>query len=230
MPISLEKTNRHRSLTATVLLSRHGDSGYCSLGWFCRCVAVRSRLTCHRICLGLFLSMIDSSVVSTCLYTIGLEFHATGSVNWVALAYTLAYLACAVTVARLSDIIGRRNAFIVSHALFLSFSLACGFAQNINQLIAFRAVQGIGGSGKTTAFQQLGRANNANRALLPFHGCHTRIVPEKCTKLYFGHCRDSHCWIQCRRTGSWWHSDALCQLEMGVLDQVQPHPAWLYFS
>ncbi|PHH60824.1 hypothetical protein CDD81_1121 [Ophiocordyceps australis] len=99
------------------------------------------------VCLGLFLSMIDSSIVATSLYTIGAELHASESVNWVALAYTLAYLGCAVTFARLSDVIGRRNTFVTAYVVFFAFSLACGFAQNLGQLITFRALQGIGGSG-----------------------------------------------------------------------------------
>ncbi|KAH7171532.1 major facilitator superfamily domain-containing protein [Dactylonectria macrodidyma] len=99
------------------------------------------------ILLGLFLSMIDTSIVATSLYTIGLEFESFNTVNWVALAYTLAYLGCAVVFARISDIIGRRNAFITAYIIFFAFSLACGFAQSLNQLIAFRVLQGVGGSG-----------------------------------------------------------------------------------
>lgn len=94
--------------------------------------------------------MVDSSIVATSLYTIGAEFESMDSVNWVALAYTLAYLGCAVTFARVSDVIGRRNAFITAYVIFFAFSLACGFSQNLPQLIAFRALQGIGGSGRCT--------------------------------------------------------------------------------
>ncbi|ODA80541.1 hypothetical protein RJ55_03500 [Drechmeria coniospora] len=97
--------------------------------------------------LGLFLSMMDSSVVATSLYTIGTEYQSLDSVNWVALAYTLAYLGCAVTFARFSDVMGRRNSFTIAYAIFFAFSLACGFSQNMPQLIIFRSIQGIGGSG-----------------------------------------------------------------------------------
>ncbi|KJZ79407.1 hypothetical protein HIM_00876 [Hirsutella minnesotensis 3608] len=99
------------------------------------------------VCLGLFLSIIDSSIVATSLYTIGAEFHSVDAINWVALAYTLAYLGCAVTFASFSDVIGRGNAFVIAYVIFFAFSLACGFSQNLPQLIAFRALQGIGGSG-----------------------------------------------------------------------------------
>ncbi|KAF5589609.1 multidrug resistance 3 [Fusarium subglutinans] len=101
---------------------------------------------CVGVLLGLFLSMVDTSIVATSLHSIGVDFEVLEDVNWVALAYTLAYLGCAIVFARISDIVGRRDAFIAAYIIFFVFSLACGFAQSINQLIAFRALQGIGGS------------------------------------------------------------------------------------
>ncbi|KAF5009912.1 hypothetical protein FDECE_3897 [Fusarium decemcellulare] len=99
------------------------------------------------VCLGLFLSIIDTSIIATSLYSIGVEFQDVRRVNWVALAYTLSYLGCAVTFARVSDVVGRRNAFVAAYVVFFAFSLACGFAQSLGQLIACRTLQGIGGSG-----------------------------------------------------------------------------------
>ncbi|XDG09963.1 hypothetical protein ABKA04_009578 [Annulohypoxylon sp. FPYF3050] len=99
------------------------------------------------IFVGLLLSFLDTSIVATSLLAIGIEFEALTTANWVALAYSLSYLGCAVLFARISDIIGRRDAFLVSYLIFIVFSLACGFAKNLTQLIAFRAVQGLGGSG-----------------------------------------------------------------------------------
>ncbi|KAI0177838.1 major facilitator superfamily transporter [Pestalotiopsis sp. NC0098] len=81
------------------------------------------------------------------LLNIGDEFKATGDINWVALSYTLCYLGFAVFVSRFSDIIGRRTAFTGAYIVFVAFSLACGVAQNMTQLIVCRAFQGIGGSG-----------------------------------------------------------------------------------
>ncbi len=99
------------------------------------------------VCFGLFLSLMDTTIIATALYTIGVDLKALGSVNWVALSYTLAYLGCAVIFARVSDIIGRKIAYISAFIIFFAFSLGCGFAQTLNQLIAFRALQGVGGSG-----------------------------------------------------------------------------------
>lgn len=99
------------------------------------------------LCIGLFLSLLDTTIVATALYTIGLDLHSLDTVTWVALAYTLAYLSFCIIIARLADIIGRRNAWILSLLLFLGFSLGCGFSQSLNALIACRVLQGIGGSG-----------------------------------------------------------------------------------
>ena len=91
--------------------------------------------------------MLDTSIVATSIYSIAAEFNEFGAVNWVALAYTLTYLSFAVLFARVSDVIGRKAAFLSAFAIFIAFSLGCGFAQSLTQLIACRALQGLGGSG-----------------------------------------------------------------------------------
>ena len=99
------------------------------------------------ICFGLFLSLVDTSIVATALFSIGGELHSLTNVTWVALAYTLSYVGCTVIFASIGDVIGRRNAFVSAFIIFIGFSLGCGFSQSLNQLIACRALQGIGGSG-----------------------------------------------------------------------------------
>ncbi|GAB7355871.1 hypothetical protein MBLNU459_g6527t1 [Dothideomycetes sp. NU459] len=101
----------------------------------------------HSLCLGLFLSLLDTSIVATALYSIGADFGALNIVTWVALAYTLSYVGTAVIFTRLGDVFGRRNAVIAAFVIFLAFSLGCGFSQSVNQLIACRALQGVGGAG-----------------------------------------------------------------------------------
>ncbi|KXJ95213.1 major facilitator superfamily domain-containing protein [Microdochium bolleyi] len=99
------------------------------------------------ISIGLFLAFLEAAIVATSLFHIGAEFQSLQELNWVALAYTLSYLALAVLSAQISDVIGRRNAFLIFYLIFIGFSLACGFAKTLPQLIAFRALQGVGGSG-----------------------------------------------------------------------------------
>jgi hypothetical protein len=104
-------------------------------------------LLASAICLAFFLALLDTSIVATSLHVIALEFQDTETIYWVALSYTLAYLSCAVLFARVSDVIGRRAAVLGAYVIFIAFSLACGWSQNLPQLIAFRALQGVGGSG-----------------------------------------------------------------------------------
>lgn len=113
---------------------------------------------------GIMLSIMDTSIVSTSVYTISLHFNSLAKTIWTILAYTLADLGrsypfdnarvmsdyltgFAIIFARLSDHIGRKVALLSAFVIFTAFSLGCGFAQTINQLIAFRVIQGIGGSG-----------------------------------------------------------------------------------
>lgn len=119
----------------------------------------------HSLSLGLFMAMLDTSIVATCLYSIAAEFETMESVNWVALSYTLSYLGCAVLLARISDIIGRRAAVMISFFIFVVFSLACGLATTLTQLIVFRGLQGIGGSGE---FEVILPASNFPRIGLMF--------------------------------------------------------------
>jgi MFS family permease len=60
---------------------------------------------------------------------------------------TKVYIGFCIIFARLSDGIGRKEATILAWILFSGFSFASGLAQSMNQLIIFRAMQGIGGSG-----------------------------------------------------------------------------------
>ncbi|RDW58158.1 MFS multidrug transporter-like protein [Coleophoma cylindrospora] len=101
----------------------------------------------YSLCAGLFLSLIDTTIVATALYTIGVDFKNLNGVAWVALAYTLSYLGCVVIFARLADIIGRQYAYVAASVIFMAFSLGCGFAKSLNTLIICRTFQGIGGSG-----------------------------------------------------------------------------------
>ncbi|KFY77332.1 hypothetical protein V499_03250 [Pseudogymnoascus sp. VKM F-103] len=97
--------------------------------------------------LGLFLATLETSITATALVSIGEDFSATTTTTWVVISYLLSYMGFAVIFARISDGIGRKGASILAWLLFAAFSLGSGLATNINQLIAFRTLQGIGGSG-----------------------------------------------------------------------------------
>jgi EmrB/QacA subfamily drug resistance transporter len=94
---------------------------------------------------GLFLVALDQTIISTALGKIVEEFNSFSSLGWVVTAYLLTSTVTVPLAGKLSDIFGRRQVLMVGVALFTLASLLSGSSQNIEQLIAYRALQGIGG-------------------------------------------------------------------------------------
>ncbi|KAM3440691.1 hypothetical protein NHJ13734_003148 [Beauveria thailandica] len=107
------------------------------------------RLTVILFCIGmgLFLSLLDATVVATMLVDISAEFEDFKTSSWVVLAYTLTEVGFAVAMARLSDALGRKTVVVASFTIFLAASMGCAASANLDQLIGFRAAQGVGGAG-----------------------------------------------------------------------------------
>ncbi|XWW96990.1 hypothetical protein V2A60_004970 [Cordyceps javanica] len=97
--------------------------------------------------MGLFLSLMDATVVATMLLDITHEFGGFQRSQWVVLSYTLLDGGLAVFLAKLSDIVGRKLVICVSLTVFLAGSMACGASRSLDQLIGFRALQGAGAAG-----------------------------------------------------------------------------------
>ncbi|MEO5975325.1 MAG: MFS transporter, partial [Ilumatobacteraceae bacterium] len=97
--------------------------------------------------LGLFLAGLDSSIVSVAMPTIAGSLGGFSKLAWVSTAYIVTTAMATPLLGKLSDIFGRRRLYLMSVVVFLGGSVLCGLAQNIDQLIAFRALQGIGGGG-----------------------------------------------------------------------------------
>jgi EmrB/QacA subfamily drug resistance transporter len=94
-----------------------------------------------------FMLIIDVSIVNVALPTIERDLHfTTSSLQWVASAYALTFGGFLLLGGRMADLLGRRRLFMAGLALFTVASLACGFANTNNLLIAARAVQGLGGA------------------------------------------------------------------------------------
>lgn len=94
---------------------------------------------------GLFLAALDQTIVGTALPKILSDFNALKELTWVVTAYLLTSTIAVPIAGKLSDIYGRRRLLLVGIVIFIISSLLCGVAQNIEQMIAFRAIQGIGG-------------------------------------------------------------------------------------
>ncbi|WP_432137682.1 MULTISPECIES: DHA2 family efflux MFS transporter permease subunit [unclassified Streptomyces] len=97
--------------------------------------------------LGMLLAALDQTIVSTALPTIVSELGGMEHLSWVVTAYLLASTAATPLWGKLGDQYGRKKLFQAAIVLFLVGSALCGAAQNMPQLIAFRALQGLGGGG-----------------------------------------------------------------------------------
>ncbi|MFI1399330.1 MFS transporter [Streptomyces sp. NPDC020681] len=97
--------------------------------------------------LGLLLAALDQTIVSTALPTIVSELGGLDHLSWVVTAYLLASTAATPLWGKLGDQYGRKKLFQAAIVIFLIGSALCGIAQNMPQLIGFRALQGLGGGG-----------------------------------------------------------------------------------
>lgn len=96
---------------------------------------------------GLLLAALDQTIVSTALKSIVEEFDGLNHYTWVVTAYLLTSTASTPLYGKISDIYGRRPVFQFAIVTFLLGSLLAGAAQDMNQLIATRALQGLGAGG-----------------------------------------------------------------------------------
>ena len=96
---------------------------------------------------GTFLSALDTSIVGTVMPTIVGQLGGLSIYSWVFSAYLLTSTTTVPLYGRLSDMYGRKPLFIASACLFVLGSALCGVSQNMAQLVAFRAVQGLGAGG-----------------------------------------------------------------------------------
>ncbi|MEU8844153.1 MFS transporter [Streptomyces roseus] len=97
--------------------------------------------------LGLLIAALDQTIVSTALPTIVSELGGMEHLSWVVTAYMLAATAATPLWGKLGDQYGRKKLFQGAIVLFLIGSALCGLAQDMPQLIGFRALQGLGGGG-----------------------------------------------------------------------------------
>ena len=101
--------------------------------------------TLGAVAFALFMIMLDNTVVNVALPTIqdGLGASLSG-LEWVVNAYVLTFAVLMLSGGKLADLFGRRLVFALGLAVFTAASLACGLSETIGQLIAFRALQGVG--------------------------------------------------------------------------------------
>jgi EmrB/QacA subfamily drug resistance transporter len=99
---------------------------------------------------GMFLAALDQTIVSTALPTIVADLHGASHLAWVIVAYLLAATVSTPLWGKLGDQYGRKQFFQAAIVMFLS-----GLSQTMTELIAFRAVQGLGGGGLMVGAQAI---------------------------------------------------------------------------
>ncbi|MEJ0020124.1 MAG: MDR family MFS transporter [Acetobacteraceae bacterium] len=99
------------------------------------------------ILLCIFLAAIDQTVVIPAVPAMAADLHGFDHLAWIVSAYLLTSTAMTPIYGKLSDIYGRRNILLIALATFAVTSALCALATTVNQLVAARALQGVGGAG-----------------------------------------------------------------------------------
>ena len=107
----------------------------------------RIRMIFSALLLVLLLASLDQTIVATALPTIVGELGGIEHLSWVVTAYLLASTVVGPVYGKLGDLYGRKIVLQAAIVIFLVGSALCGLAQNMGELIAFRALQGVGGGG-----------------------------------------------------------------------------------
>jgi len=99
------------------------------------------------VCLAMFVSALNQTIVATALPTIGRDFNDFENLSWLITAYLLMSTVAAPLFGKLSDIYGRRKVMLLALGIFTFGSVACALAPNMLLLILCRGLQGLGGGG-----------------------------------------------------------------------------------
>ncbi len=99
------------------------------------------------IMLTILLAALDQTIVATALPQIVGDLEGFEQLSWIITAYLIASTVTVPVYGKLSDLFGRRPLFVVAIGIFVAGSVLCGLAQTMGQLIAFRALQGVGAGG-----------------------------------------------------------------------------------
>lgn len=107
----------------------------------------RMLLAFSGLLLAMLLASLDQTIVATALPTVVGDLGGLNHLAWVVTVYLLASTAATPLWGKIGDLYGRKAIFLATIALFLAGSTLCGLAQTMGELIAFRAVQGLGAGG-----------------------------------------------------------------------------------
>jgi EmrB/QacA subfamily drug resistance transporter len=95
----------------------------------------------------MLLAALDQTIVATALPRIAVDLHGLNKYSWVATSYLLTSAIVTPIYGKVGDMLGRKKIFQFAIVVFLAGSALCGLSRNMDQLVAFRAIQGIGAGG-----------------------------------------------------------------------------------
>lgn len=126
-------------------------------------LTVRSKLIIMlSVMASLFLVALDQTIITAALGKIVEDFNAYSSLSWIVTAYLITTTVTTPIAGKLSDLFGRRIMLLIGVSIFAGASLLCGLSVSIEQLILWRAIQGVGGGIITAnAFTIVGDLFNA---------------------------------------------------------------------
>lgn len=112
-----------------------------------------------------FMVVLDAAIVNVALPSIQRSLHfSEADLQWVVNAYILLFGGFLLLGGRVADLFGRKRTFLAGLAVFSIASLACGLASSAGQLVAFRAVQGLGAAILSPAALSIVTTTFVNRA------------------------------------------------------------------
>src|ERR1700723_666389 len=115
----------------------------------------RGHVIIGALMLGMFLAALDQTIVSTALPTIVADLHGASHLSWIVVAYLLASTVSTPLWGKLGDQYGRKVFFQGAIVIFLGGSMLSGLSHSMIELIAFRAVQGLGSGGLMVGTQAI---------------------------------------------------------------------------
>jgi EmrB/QacA subfamily drug resistance transporter len=115
--------------------------------------APRLRLVIGGLLLVMLLASLDQTIVSTAMPTIVGELGGLNHISWVVTSYLLAVTVVTPLYGKVGDLFGRKVVLQTALVIFLIGSALCGQANNLTELIVFRAIQGLGGGGLMVSAQ-----------------------------------------------------------------------------
>lgn len=95
----------------------------------------------------MLLAALDQTIVATALPKIATDLHGLNKYSWVATSYLLTSAIVTPIYGKIGDVLGRKRIFQTAIVIFLAGSALCGLSRNMDQLVAFRALQGVGAGG-----------------------------------------------------------------------------------